>query len=1030
MNDEGRGSKQPLINSFFRRPNNKYVLLALLGATAGQGVVWYTGQFYALFFLTITLKLDLLLAYTMVGLSLLIGAPIFVLFGWMSDKIGRLKIILAGCLIAAVTYIPLFQMLAVSVNPALVAFQEENKVTLTTDTSECNFHIFVGPWSKFTNCDRAKDFLTKAGLSFETVDKVGGNNELQLGSIKIDGFDAKSWNEALTALKYPTKADPNKIGWFKTMTILTIFLIYVAMVYGPIAAFLVELFPTKIRYTSMSLPYHIGNGWFGGMLPLLTTAIVAWTGNIYAGLYYPIGIALVTVVVGYFFLDETNHIDIAETSGVEARESRASRSAMARALGQWSGLVRSRLLDHPTSHALLAIARRTSDGSRRLAQSLLCTPTPEVSRRRAGERVTTYASVCTLIRTNAIVFALAIALAVPTVIGAVWYTKLLQTNEIKAQLHAHYLATLIAGSDRQVPALQDIVLSGASWRDDTTRVRVIGTGGEVITEWGPIISDFSVVATSPIIVRGKTTGQVETSTGAAALLYTMLVLVGLNSVVAVVTYLGVTKTPIQALHEVAEKLTEHERHLADKNAQLDAALSNMVQGLCLLDAEQKVVVANERYAQIYSLTADDIKPGTPLLAILKARAERGADACADVEEFVELGIAKARRTESVVTRLADGRFISVLGRPLPNGGLISTHEDVTDRKNAEERIAHMAMHDALTGLPNRRHFESELSRAVKDNASNNGFAVLCLDLDHFKPVNDTLGHLMGDKLLRAVAKRLLASVRGADTLARLGGDEFAILQTGIGGPEQSAILAARLVSSLAEPFDIDGNRIVIGVSVGVAIAPADGADGMALLRSADLALYCSKGEGRGRYKFFEEEMDARVQSRHSLERDLRSALSANQFELYFQPLIDLQANSISVFEALLRWNHPVRGRVPPSEFIPIAEEIGLICQIGTWVLKEACCEAARWPSNVRVAVNLSSHQFQNGALALDVTAALGMAGLPAERLELEITETALLQNTHQTIQTLNQNSRARRTHFDGRLWDRILEPELSARISL
>ena len=504
------------------------------------------------------------------------------------------------------------------------------------------------------------------------------------------------------------------------------------------------------------------------------------------------------------------------------------------------------------------------------------------------------------------------------------------------------------------------------------------------------------------MVKGRATGQVETSTGAAALLYTMLVLVGLNSVVAVVTYLGVTKTPIQALHEVAEKLTEHERHLADKNAQLDAALSNMVQGLCLLDAEQKVVVANERYAQIYSLTADDIKPGTPLLAILKARAERGADACADVEEFVELGIAKARRTESVVTRLADGRFISVLGRPLPNGGLISTHEDVTDRKNAEERIAHMAMHDALTGLPNRRHFESELSRAVKDNASNNGFAVLCLDLDHFKPVNDTLGHLMGDKLLRAVAKRLLASVRGADTLARLGGDEFAILQTGIGGPEQSAILAARLVSSLAEPFDIDGHRIVIGVSVGVAIAPADGADGMALLRSADLALYCSKSEGRGRYKFFEEEMDARVQSRHSLERDLRSALSANQFELYFQPLIDLQANSISVFEALLRWNHPVRGRVPPSEFIPIAEEIGLICQIGTWVLKEACSEAATWPGNVRVAVNLSSHQFQNGALALDVTAALGMAGLPAERLELEITETALLQNTHQTIQTLNQ----------------------------
>jgi len=319
MKEEGKGSKRPLIDSFFKRPNNKYVLLALLGATAGQGVVWYTGQFYVLFFLTITLKVDILTAYMMVGLSLLIGTPFFVVFGWMSDHIGRLKIILAGCLIAAITYIPLFQMLARSVNPDLVAFQEQNKVTLTTDTSECNFHIFVGPWSKFTSCDRAKDFLTKAGLSFATVHKAGASNELQVGPTKVNGFDAKQWNEALAALKYPTKADPNKIDWFKTMTILTIFLIYVTMVYGPIAAFLVELFPTKIRYTSMSLPYHIGNGWFGGMLPLLATAIVAWTGNIYAGLYYPIGVALMTVVIGYFFLGETKDTDISESSGVEAQ---------------------------------------------------------------------------------------------------------------------------------------------------------------------------------------------------------------------------------------------------------------------------------------------------------------------------------------------------------------------------------------------------------------------------------------------------------------------------------------------------------------------------------------------------------------------------------------------------------------------------------------------------------------------------------------------------------------------------------------
>jgi MFS family permease len=316
MKEEGKGSKRPLIDSFFKRPNNKYVLLALLGATAGQGVVWYTGQFYALFFLTITLKVDLLLAYTMVGLSLLIGTPFFVFFGWLSDKIGRLKIILAGCLIAAITYIPLFQMLSQSVNPDLVAFQDKHRITLTTDTANCNFHIFVGPWSKFTDCDRAKDFLTKAGLSFETVHKAGANNQLQIGPTTLEKFDAKAAGDALKALGYPAKADPAKIDWFKTMTILTIFLIYVTMVYGPIAAFLVELFPTKIRYTSMSLPYHIGNGWFGGMLPLLATAVVAWTGNIYAGLYYPIGVALMTVVIGFFFLGETKDTDIVESSGV------------------------------------------------------------------------------------------------------------------------------------------------------------------------------------------------------------------------------------------------------------------------------------------------------------------------------------------------------------------------------------------------------------------------------------------------------------------------------------------------------------------------------------------------------------------------------------------------------------------------------------------------------------------------------------------------------------------------------------------
>jgi MFS family permease len=316
MKEEGKGSKAPLTESFFHYPNNKYVLLALLGATAGQGVVWYTGQFYALFFLTITLKLDYLTAYELIGLSLIIGTPFFIVFGWLSDRIGRLKIILAGCAIAAVSYFWLFSALTHYVNPDLEAFAQKNPITVTADQKTCNFHIFVGPWSKFTDCDRAQDFLTKSGLSFKIVSAPDAKTvDLSVGPTKVQGWDAAKWTEALVSNNYPRSADPKKINWFMTELILVIMVIYVTMVYGPIAAFLVEMFPTKIRYTSMSLPYHIGNGWFGGMLPLLATAIVATSGDIYAGLWYPIVVAVMTVIIGSIFLRDTRHIDIVTSSG-------------------------------------------------------------------------------------------------------------------------------------------------------------------------------------------------------------------------------------------------------------------------------------------------------------------------------------------------------------------------------------------------------------------------------------------------------------------------------------------------------------------------------------------------------------------------------------------------------------------------------------------------------------------------------------------------------------------------------------------
>ncbi len=318
MKAEGKASKSPLTDSFLRYPNNRLVLLALLGATAGQGVVWYTGQFYALFFLTITLKLDFLSAYTLVGISLLIGTPMFIFFGWLSDRIGRLKIIMAGCLIAAITYFPLFGALTHYVNPDLEAFQAKTKITVTADPAQCNFHIFVGPWSKFTECDRAKDALTKSGLSFTSVKAPPGSATvvIDIGGTKLTGFDAKEGGPklaaALKAAGYSATADKAKVNWFMAEVVLVIMLVYVTMVYGPIAAFLVEMFPTNIRYTSMSLPYHIGNGWFGGMLPLLATALVAWSGDIYYGLWYPIGIAIMTLIIGMVFLKETKDVDIAK----------------------------------------------------------------------------------------------------------------------------------------------------------------------------------------------------------------------------------------------------------------------------------------------------------------------------------------------------------------------------------------------------------------------------------------------------------------------------------------------------------------------------------------------------------------------------------------------------------------------------------------------------------------------------------------------------------------------------------------------
>jgi diguanylate cyclase (GGDEF)-like protein len=334
--------------------------------------------------------------------------------------------------------------------------------------------------------------------------------------------------------------------------------------------------------------------------------------------------------------------------------------------------------------------------------------------------------------------------------------------------------------------------------------------------------------------------------------------------------------------------------------------------------------------------------------------------------------------------------------------LKNLQEQTAERARAEALVTHMAHHDGLTRLPNRVRFRENLKQDLVRGRADRPIAVLCLDLDNFKAVNDTLGHPIGDALLKAVAQRLCECVGETDTVARLGGDEFAIVQVAEAQPVAATMLAQRLIETMAEPFEIEGHSVVIGTSAGIAMAPGDGHDPDGLLKNADLALYRAKAEGRGTYRFFEARMDAEMQARRLLEMDLRGALARNEFELHYQPLVSLTAGRPNGFEALLRWRHPERGLVSPAEFIPLAEEIGLITPIGAWVLKQACADATNWPKDLTVAVNLSPVQFRTKSLALDVVAALGASGLTADRLELEITEAVMLQDTEATLATLRQ----------------------------
>jgi diguanylate cyclase (GGDEF)-like protein/PAS domain S-box-containing protein len=588
-----------------------------------------------------------------------------------------------------------------------------------------------------------------------------------------------------------------------------------------------------------------------------------------------------------------------------------------------------------------------------------------------------------------------------------------------------------------------------------------------------------------------------------------------------------------ATHEdVTEKLRA-ERVNGQQKIQLDAALENMSQGLCLFDGKQRLIVCNKQYAKIYRLSDEQTKPGTTIREILQYRTAQGTvpDGC---EDYVEDRMKKVNENKpyQFTSKLADGRYVSVISRPTENGGWVATHEDVTaqklaereldetkifldsiientpvavvvkdakthkfvlsnrafdttlgvsgkdligktvfdvygredaermdqadseclessdgliagkfeaenprqgrrflntkrivirdaqgdakyivlviddvtEQKLSEEKIAFMAHHDALTGLANRASVMQRVDEAAaRQRRTKEPFSILMLDLDRFKQVNDTLGHSAGDTLLREVATRLKAALRETDMLARLGGDEFAIIQTGETSQREAAGgLAGRIIEIIAKPFNILGNEINIGTSIGIALAPEHGLNPNDLLKMADMALYSAKSAGKNAFRFFDSVMSVAANTRNALENELRHAIAKDEFELHYQPIIETKTGRICGAEALVRWRHPIKGLIPADQFVPIAEETGLISQIGEWVLHNACTDAASWPNDVKVAVNLSPVQFRKANLPDVVMYALAQSGLPPERLELEITETALIESAAECLPALRK----------------------------
>ncbi|MDH2342174.1 EAL domain-containing protein [Bradyrhizobium sp. SSUT77] len=477
--------------------------------------------------------------------------------------------------------------------------------------------------------------------------------------------------------------------------------------------------------------------------------------------------------------------------------------------------------------------------------------------------------------------------------------------------------------------------------------------------------------------------------------------IGMLISVAASSALAIAGVLIAIVRKLLEQHRLSRERLTLEKQRLDRAVNNMTQGLLLFNASQQLVICNQRYIEMYGLSAAIVRPGCSFHDIIAHRRATGSFT-GDLDQYVARVLRDIHARNSMVIDTSDGRSIQIVNEPLTDGGWVATHEDITERRRIEERITHLAHYDALTDLPNRTMFHEHLREELALVAGDEQLAVHYIDIDEFKGVNDALGHLVGDELLKAVAQSLRRCAGPADFVARLGGDEFAIVQSAVTSLDQVNELVARLFEAIRAPFDCMGHHLATDASIGIALAPEHGTALDQILKNADMAMYAAKAAGRRTYRFFEPEMDAKIHERRQLEIDLRHAIAHGGLEVYYQPCLALKDDRITGCEALVRWRHPERGMVSPAEFIPIAEDTGLINEIGEWVLATACRDAANWPDDIRLAVNVSPVQFKSGTLALKIMAALAASNFPASRLELEITEAVLIRDDDTALAILHQ----------------------------